>query len=190
MAYAFPTSPAKARDGAADIIDKAMAAGLLTHAAKLQAIEYENGIGRVSPAEAQNTARGTLDSINARTTQHYAELMGLGLAEYGEQPPLDLLGKINLDIFQTYQIGAQIDDLTGKGYTAEFVDDITIAWGTTGEKVLAGASKIADVTTNTVTSIIDSLRSLGWVALVILVVLAAGVAYSLSKGKIPGVLKP
>lgn len=187
MSYKFPTSAAKARDGAIDIIDRAMAQGLLSHAARLQQIEYEQGIGRVYPAEAQATARGTLDSINARTTTHYNELMALGLPEFGEQPPLDLLGKINLDVFQTYQIGNQIDGLIGEGYTAEMVNDVIAAWGNAGDKVLAGASKVASTLTDTIADIIKSLSSLGWVVLAVLVILAIGTAYSLKRGKIPGV---
>jgi hypothetical protein len=181
MSYQVPrtTGQALSQTWASTIETQGMGQVLLAHCSRLLEIQ-ESRIPSISPTDAQSAVRSQLDSIKDRLNAQWSMVEN-------ENDPIDLgvAVRVNVSVFQTYQISRQIDDLVGDGPTAEFVLAVAESFGSTVDKLTAGAGNILASAESAVTGILGGAGYAVWVVYGLAIILGVGLFYSLKKGVIP-----
>jgi hypothetical protein len=156
-----------------------MAAVLLDHCYRLLEIQSER-FPSINPIEARAAVESQVSSIRDRMNDQFVML-----GSVDDQIEESLAIKVNVTVFQTYQVSRQIDQLIGGGATEEFVLSVAEAYGDLVTRAIARVEDVFGSAANAAQNILGSAGFVGWTVYVLAGLLALGVYFSLKKGVVP-----
>ena len=190
MPFIFPQSQKQATETAGQILTYGFAREVLGYCLRTLH-HYYDLLPQIEAVEgvATATATKTLNDTRIAVENLYNDIGGRA---DNEVPTGSDQSKINGYLYLSGYTCRSLDPLTGEGWAADLMDTVAYAWNKSfgavldrALNVLDAASKIPQLSLDSAGDILKSLGSLGWIAMVVLVLLAVGVAGSLFKGKVP-----